>query len=51
MTQPTVPDDDALPAEVDFSTGTRGKFFRPDAQVKLPADDANQGIEPTSADQ
>ena len=49
MTTPTVPDDE-LPAEVDFSTGTRGKFFRPDAQVQLPADDAHQDIEPTGAD-
>ena len=43
--------DDDLPAEVDFSAGTRGKFFRAEAQVKLPADDANQNIEPPGADQ
>lgn len=51
MTKPTVPDDDELPAEVDSSTGTRGKFLRPAAQVKLPVDDdANQDIEPPGTD-
>lgn len=28
--------DDDLPAEIDFSRGTRGKFFQPDAQLQLP---------------
>lgn len=32
---PTTPDDD-MPAEIDFSKGTRGKFFRPDARLSLP---------------
>jgi hypothetical protein len=29
------PNDD-MPAEIDFSTGTRGKFFRPEAKLNLP---------------
>ncbi len=32
---PTTNDDD-MPTEIDFSGGTRGKFFRPDAQLQLP---------------
>lgn len=28
--------DDEMPAEVDFSNGTRGKFFRPGARISLP---------------
>jgi len=28
--------DDDLPAEVDFSKGSRGRFFRPGAQLQLP---------------
>ena len=34
----TAPDklDDEMPAEIDFSAGVRGKFFRPDAQINLP---------------
>ncbi|MFN0162830.1 MAG: hypothetical protein ACKVQQ_16480 [Burkholderiales bacterium] len=28
--------DDEMPAEIDFSQGTRGKFFRTDAKLHLP---------------
>ena len=28
--------DDDMPAEIDFSTGTRGKFFRAAARLNLP---------------
>jgi hypothetical protein len=28
--------DDDIPAEIDFSKGTRGKFFRPGAKLNLP---------------
>ena len=28
--------DDALPAEIDFSNATRGKFFRKGARLRLP---------------
>ena len=28
--------DDGMPDEIDFSTGTRGKFFRPGAHISLP---------------
>jgi hypothetical protein len=28
--------DDNMPAEIDFSKGTRGKFFRPSAKLNLP---------------
>ena len=35
MTNPTLPDDD-MPAEIDFSLGTRGQFFRPGARLQLP---------------
>lgn len=31
----TIPDDD-MPAEIDFSKGMRGKFFRPDTRLSLP---------------
>jgi hypothetical protein len=27
---------DEMPAEIDFSGGTRGKFHRPDARLNLP---------------
>jgi hypothetical protein len=27
---------DAMPKEIDFSAGTRGKFYRPDAKLRLP---------------
>jgi len=29
-------DEDDIPAEIDFAGGTRGKFYRPDAKLKLP---------------
>ena len=29
--------DDDMPAEIDFSNGTRGKFYNKDTQVSLPA--------------
>lgn len=28
--------DDDMPAEIDFSKGMRGKFYRPDARLHLP---------------
>lgn len=28
--------DDDMPAEIDFSGGVRGKFYRKDAEIKLP---------------
>jgi hypothetical protein len=28
--------DDDIPAEIDFSGGTRGKFHRPDTRLNLP---------------
>ncbi len=28
--------DDEMPAEIDFSKGVRGKFYRPDAKFILP---------------
>ncbi len=34
-TQSNLNDDD-MPAEIDFSKGTRGKFFRPNAALNLP---------------
>ena len=30
------PDDDDMPAEIDFSKGVRGKFYHADAKLKLP---------------
>jgi len=38
MTAPETPrpDDDDMPAEIDFSGGTRGKFYRPNAKLNLP---------------
>lgn len=30
------PPDDEMPAEIDFSQGTRGKFYRPGATLSLP---------------
>lgn len=30
------PNDDDMPAEIDFSKGTRGKFFKPGARLNLP---------------
>jgi len=32
----TNPHDDDLPAEIDFSNGVRGKFFKPGAALSLP---------------
>ena len=33
----TIPEnDDDLPAEIDFSAGTRGKFHRPNTRLNLP---------------
>ena len=31
-----IPDHDDMPADIDFSGGTRGRFYRPGAQVQLP---------------
>jgi hypothetical protein len=31
----TTPEDDDIPAEIDFSGGTRGKFHRPNARLNL----------------
>jgi hypothetical protein len=38
MTTPETPrpDDDDMPAEIDFSGGTRGKFYLPNAKLNLP---------------
>ena len=36
MSAPSSPDDDEMPAEIDFSGGVRGKFYRPDARISLP---------------
>jgi hypothetical protein len=30
------PDNDDLPAEIDFSGGKRGKFYRPNTKLNLP---------------
>ena len=30
------PNDDDMPAEIDFSKGTRGKFFKPGTALNLP---------------
>jgi hypothetical protein len=30
------PEPDDMPAEIDFSNGTRGKFFKPGTTLKLP---------------
>jgi hypothetical protein len=32
----TIPEDDDIPSEIDFSGGTRGKFYRPNARLNLP---------------
>jgi hypothetical protein len=29
-------DDDDMPAEIDFSGGVRGKFYRPNAKLNMP---------------
>ena len=31
-----ISDDEDIPAEIDFSGGTRGKFYRHGAQIRLP---------------
>lgn len=37
VTQPTDdPADDDMPAEIDFSKGVRGKFYRPGMRLRLP---------------
>jgi hypothetical protein len=36
MSQATSTHDDDMPAEIDFSTGTRGKFFHPGTKLNLP---------------
>lgn len=36
METPANPHDDDMPAEIDFSEGTRGKFFQPDTRLNLP---------------
>lgn len=36
MSQAHDPHDDDMPAEIDFSGGTRGKFYRPGATLNLP---------------
>lgn len=30
------PNDDDIPAEIDFSNGTRGRFFKPGSALNLP---------------
>ena len=32
----TGPDHEDIPPEIDFSGGTRGKFYRPDSRLNLP---------------
>lgn len=36
MRQAQTAHDDDMPAEIDFSKGIRGKFFRPGAKLNLP---------------
>lgn len=36
VTQPTPAPDDEMPAEIDFSNGVRGKFYRPGLRLRLP---------------
>jgi hypothetical protein len=31
-----LPNDDDMPAEIDFSKGVRGKFFRPNMKLNVP---------------
>ena len=33
---PSPESDDDMPAEIDFSGGVRGKFYRPNARLNLP---------------
>ena len=35
-TATTAPHDDDLPAEVDFTNATRGKFYKPNLRLNLP---------------
>jgi hypothetical protein len=36
---PNIPaDDDDMPAEIDFSKGVRGKFYRPGMRIVLPVE-------------
>ena len=35
-TQANPLDNNDMPAEIDFSTGTRGKFYRPGTRLSLP---------------
>ena len=44
MSTPDEPDDE-MPAEIDFSGGERGKFYRPNASLNLPAcPDGNENL-------
>jgi hypothetical protein len=36
MSAAPVPNDNDMPAEIDFSSGVRGKFYRPDVRISLP---------------
>ena len=36
MSESRPPEDDDMPAEIDFSGGVRGKFYRPEASLRLP---------------
>jgi hypothetical protein len=36
MPEAPAPEDDDMPAEIDFSGGTRGKFFRENVRLNLP---------------
>lgn len=36
MRNQTDPYDDDMPAEIDFSRGTRGQFYQPQAHLSLP---------------
>jgi hypothetical protein len=36
QTRNTTGYDEEMPAEIDFSGGARGKFYRPDAKLNLP---------------
>ncbi|HEY7301642.1 MAG TPA: hypothetical protein VH684_27440 [Xanthobacteraceae bacterium] len=36
MNAPNPDNNDDIPAEIDFTGGTRGKFYRPSARLNLP---------------
>ncbi|MEN9867893.1 MAG: hypothetical protein RL748_3483 [Pseudomonadota bacterium] len=36
VTNPAHEDDNEMPAEIDFSKGVRGKFYRPNLKLNLP---------------